>query len=96
MAQRTAHNHEFRQLRAELELTQADYAQALGIAPSTVSHYECGELQPPAPVLRLARLLLAQHREHPLCPSARQTTVGYPRGVPRRRRQKSSTSESAC
>ena len=50
----------FRALRKKLGLTQAQFAERLGITGNTVARYERGELGIPEPTLRLARILAAQ------------------------------------
>lgn len=47
-----------RQFRQDRKISQVDVADALGLANTSVSHYETGRVTPPAPTLfALAELL---------------------------------------
>ena len=65
---------EFRTLRKEIGLTQAQLSEALGVRANTVARWERGELRIGEPVARLLKLL-ASNRE------ARESLVGEAVGV---------------
>lgn len=48
---------EIRRIRKKLKLTQADLADAFGVGKVAFSRYERGETRPPAPVVKLLRLI---------------------------------------
>lgn len=48
---------EIRRIRKSLKLTQAQLAEAFGVGKAAFSRYERGETRPPAPVVKLLRLL---------------------------------------
>ena len=48
---------EIRRIRKRLKLTQAQLAEAFGVGKAAFSRYERGETRPPAPVVKLLRLL---------------------------------------
>ncbi len=48
---------EIRRIRKNLKLTQAQLAAAFGVGKVAFSRYERGETRPPAPVVKLLRLL---------------------------------------
>jgi transcriptional regulator with XRE-family HTH domain len=54
------HMHHLKAIRARLDLTQAAFAEAIGVTQSNVSHYECGRQQMPPDV---ARRLIATAKE---------------------------------
>lgn len=67
---------EIRRIRKRLKLTQTELAEAFGVGKVAFSRYERGETRPPAPLVKLLRLienhpeLLAEVREE------RSTTAG--------------------
>lgn len=48
---------EIRRIRKSLKLTQAQLAEAFGVGKVAFSRYERGETRPPAPVVKLLKLL---------------------------------------
>lgn len=48
---------DIRRIRKNLKLTQTELAQAFGIGKVAFSRYERGETRPPAPVVKLLKLL---------------------------------------
>jgi HTH-type transcriptional regulator/antitoxin MqsA len=48
---------EIRRIRKSLKLTQAQLAEAFGVGKVAFSRYERGETRPPAPLVKLLRLL---------------------------------------
>lgn len=48
---------EIRRIRKGLKLTQAQLAEAFGIGKAAFSRYERGETRPPAPLVKLLKLL---------------------------------------
>ena len=48
---------EIRRIRKGLKLTQAQLAEAFGVGKAALSRYERGETRPPAPVVKLLKLL---------------------------------------
>lgn len=48
---------EIRRIRKKLKLTQAELADAFGVGKVAFSRYERGETRPPAPVVKLLRLI---------------------------------------
>ncbi|GKT08700.1 type II TA system antitoxin MqsA family protein [Desulforhabdus sp. TSK] len=48
---------EIRRIRKNLKLTQAQLAEAFGVGKVAFSRYERGETRPPAPVVKLLKLL---------------------------------------
>lgn len=48
---------EIRRIRKGLNLTQAQLAEAFGVGKAAFSRYERGETRPPAPVVKLLKLL---------------------------------------
>lgn len=48
---------EIRRIRKNLKLTQAQLAEAFGVGKVAFSRYERGETRPPAPLVKLLRLL---------------------------------------
>ncbi|MBJ6801985.1 type II TA system antitoxin MqsA family protein [Geomonas propionica] len=63
---------DIRRIRKELKLTQSELAEAFGIGKVAFSRYERGETRPPAPVVKLLKLiekhpeLLKEMQELPL------------------------------
>ena len=53
---------ELRFLRKQMEMTQEEFAAALGVSAQSVARYEKGQTEIPGPVDRLARVLHALHR----------------------------------
>ena len=51
---------EFRRLRRRLDLSQAKFAELVGVAPNTVARWERGELGMRATTARLIRLVVAE------------------------------------
>lgn len=50
-------NNEIRKVRIESGMTQAAFAQFMGISPKTVEAWECGRIHPTGPAYRLLGLL---------------------------------------
>ena len=50
-------NNEIRKVRIEAGMTQAAFAQFMGISPKTVEAWECGRIHPTGPAYRLLGLL---------------------------------------
>ena len=50
-------SEEIRRIRKKLKLTQAELADAFGVGKVAFSRYERGETRPPAPVVKLLRLI---------------------------------------
>jgi HTH-type transcriptional regulator / antitoxin MqsA len=48
---------EIRRIRKNLKLTQAQLAEAFGVGKVAFSRYERGETRPPAPIVKLLRIL---------------------------------------
>lgn len=48
---------EIRRIRKKLKLTQAELAEAFGIGKVAFSRYERGETRPPAPIVKLLKLI---------------------------------------
>ena len=48
---------EIRRIRKNLKLTQAQLAEAFGVGKVAFSRYERGETRPPAPLVKLLRIL---------------------------------------
>ena len=48
---------EIRRIRISLNLTQKQLSKAFGVGPLAFSRYERGETRPPAPLVKLLRLL---------------------------------------
>lgn len=48
---------EIRRMRKSLKLTQTQLAEAFGIGKAAFSRYERGEIRPPAPVVKLLKLI---------------------------------------
>lgn len=48
---------EIRKIRKKLKLTQAELSDAFGVGKVAFSRYERGETRPPAPVMKLLRLI---------------------------------------
>lgn len=48
---------EIRRIRKSLKLTQAQLAEAFGVGKVAFSRYERGETRPPAPIVKLLKLL---------------------------------------
>ena len=48
---------EIRRIRKHLKLTQAQLAEAFGVGKVAFSRYERGETRPPAPLVKLLRIL---------------------------------------
>jgi transcriptional regulator with XRE-family HTH domain len=69
---------EFRRCRVTLEMTQQQFATALGIGPNTVARYERDELKIYEPVARLAALLAAQPGAR--CPATPRSRTRTPKG----------------
>ncbi|WP_224984357.1 type II TA system antitoxin MqsA family protein [Geomonas agri] len=63
---------DIRRIRKELKLTQSELAEAFGVGKVAFSRYERGETRPPAPVVKLLKLierhpeLLKEMQELPL------------------------------
>ena len=55
-------SEDVRRLRKQLKMTQAELAEVFGVGKVAFSRYERGETTPPAPVLKLLRLI-AKHPE---------------------------------
>lgn len=53
-------NKEIRKVRIESGMTQAAFAQFMGISPKTVEAWECGRIHPTGPAYRLLGLLNAK------------------------------------
>ena len=64
----TDYAQELKQIRVSLGLSQKAFGELLGLSPTkigtnqTISRYEIGTRHVPEPVMRLARLLLANAR----------------------------------
>ena len=50
-------NEEIRKIRIDAGMTQAAFAQFMGISPKTVEAWECGRIHPTGPAYRLIGLL---------------------------------------
>lgn len=50
-------NEEIRKIRIDSGMTQAAFAQFMGISPKTVEAWECGRIHPTGPAYRLLNLL---------------------------------------
>lgn len=50
-------SREIRRIRKNLKLTQAQLAEAFGVGKVAFSRYERGETRPPAPLVKLLKLL---------------------------------------
>ena len=53
-------NEEIRRIRIDAGMTQAAFAQFMGISPKTVEAWECGRIHPTGPAYRLLGLLNAK------------------------------------
>ena len=53
-------NEEIRRIRIDAGMTQAAFAQFMGISPKTVEAWECGRIHPTGPAYRLIGLLHAK------------------------------------
>ncbi len=53
-------NEEIRKIRMDAGMTQAAFAQFMGISPKTVEAWECGRIHPTGPAYRLIGLLRAK------------------------------------
>ena len=59
---------EFRQVRKDLKLTQAQLAEKLGVHPITISHYETGARSIPLAIAIAVQTFRARDNDHlPLC-----------------------------
>jgi HTH-type transcriptional regulator/antitoxin MqsA len=71
---------EIRRIRKKLKLTQADLADAFGVGKVAFSRYERGETRPPAPVVKLLRLI-ERHPELLAEMQEVQTSLNHPEPV---------------